>query len=176
MTPAQQGLSPHSLCCAASLPSVAARCTTCHTHARRCWCTGEAAYTCGTSPCRSVPSLAWDRVFARSVVGGCAHQLYRCREGWRRASCEWVDAVCWCSTMGDKRAGNPSDGTRASEAWYGGGRCGDRSVRTDDRPRERPWLQVPPRSTERRSDTTWVWALRRLAWSAGTGGDGHAAA
>jgi hypothetical protein len=64
-------------------------------------------YTCGTSPRRSVPSLAWDRVFARSVVGGCAHQLYRCREGWRRAVRGWEDVACWCSHRGGQKSGKP---------------------------------------------------------------------
>jgi hypothetical protein len=80
------------------------------THTRWCWCTSEVEHTRGTRPHRSVPSLAWHRVFARSVASGCSHQLYRCGEGCRRDACWRVFAACG-SHLGGKMCGKPSDRT-----------------------------------------------------------------
>jgi hypothetical protein len=56
----------------------------------------------------------------RSVVTRCSHQLYRCREGCRRAAWVGERGALVFAPWGGKCAANPSDRDRASEACCGG--------------------------------------------------------
>ena len=103
-------------------------------HTRRYWCTGRAEHTRGEWPRRSDQSLSGRIAGCARCVGECAHQLYRCREGCRRAACGRVDAARVLPPWGGKEAANPSDRTGVRVCCGGGGGCGDRSVRREDRP------------------------------------------
>jgi hypothetical protein len=48
------------------------------------------------------------------VVARCSHQLYRCREGWRRAAWVGERGAMVLAPWGGKRAANPSDSDRGS--------------------------------------------------------------
>jgi hypothetical protein len=54
------------------------------------------------------------------VVGRCSHQLYQCREGWRRAAWVGERGALVLAPWGGECAANPSDRDRASEACCGG--------------------------------------------------------
>ena len=105
------------------------------------------------------PALEGRGVFARSVVAGCAHQLYRCREGWRRAARGWVDAACWCSHRGATERQTLATGTGLVRAREGVvidryvGRIVHGSV---------PGCRSHPRSTERRLTRLGVWGVAQV--------------
>jgi hypothetical protein len=84
---------------------------------------------------RTARSLVGDR--GLGVVGACAHQVDRRRDGWRRATYWRVDSArCDLTVVWGER-----QTLERGTGWCGGGGCGDRSVRRVDRPWERPWLQ-----------------------------------